>query len=252
MLFVDKDVCKDHCGIYQIRNTINNRVYIGQTRQRFEKRFLHHCWKLRNGTHDNQWLQKSFNKYGEDKFVFEVLEIIEDSDFINERERILISAAKERKICYNMIDGGGGRGGVPMPEETKHRLSELNRILNTGKKASEETKRKMSESRRGKQRKTEDIEKAVFTRQQKLLDGEEIKTAKLTPEQVEQIKIMLMRGVPYDYISQEFNVSKSNINAIRSNRSWKFVEVDGWDEYLRTVKRTKKCCMPILCQAQIL
>lgn len=251
MIFVDKDACKNNCGIYQIRNLINGRVYIGQTRQRFEKRYLHHYWKLKRGTHDNPWLQRAFNKYGETQFVFEVLEIIEDGDLINEREFILIQSAKQLNTCYNMIDGGGGRGGIPMSEETKRRLGELNRVLNTGKRASEETKRKMSESRRGKHRKPEDIQKAVNTRQNRILSGTQNGTTKLTSDQAKQIKQMLMCGVPYDVISQKFNISKYNINAIRSNRSWRFVYVDGWDEYLETTKRTKKYCMPTLCQAQV-
>lgn len=250
MVFADKDVYKNNCGIYQIRNLINGRVYIGQTRQRFEKRYLHHYWKLRKGTHDNPWLQKSFNKYGEDQFVFEVVEIIEDGDFINEREYLLIKSAQQSHTCYNIIDGGGGRGGIPMSEETKRRLGELNRVLNTGKKASEETKRKMSNSRRGKHRKPEDIRKAVETRHNNILSGNQNGTTKLTTDQVKEIKIMLMKGFPYDVISAKFNISKSNINAIRSNRSWRFVIVKGWDEYLRTTKRTKKYCMPTLCQAQ--
>lgn len=251
MIFIDRDTCKNYCGIYQIRNTINNRVYIGQTKQPFEKRYLHHCWKLKSGSHDNQWLQNAFNKYGTDNFVFEILLITPpEAELINKYEYEMISNAKKKGICYNLIDGGGGRGGIPMPEETKRRLGELNRFLNTGKKASDETKRKMSEIRRGKKRKPEDIQKAVNTRQLHISEGLSNKTTKLTAEQAKQIKIMLMNGIPYDEIVSCFPVSKSNINAIRSNRSWKFVYVDGWNDYLRNTKRTKKYCMPTLCQAQ--
>lgn len=42
MEFIDKDIYKDQSGIYQIRNLVNNKIYIGQTTMRFIKRYWHH------------------------------------------------------------------------------------------------------------------------------------------------------------------------------------------------------------------
>lgn len=53
MMFANRQTYRKQSGIYQIRNIVNEKVYIGQTKQPFYKRFLHHVWKLRNGTHDN-------------------------------------------------------------------------------------------------------------------------------------------------------------------------------------------------------
>lgn len=87
-------------GIYKIVNNINGKVYIGQTKQPFIKRFMHHRWQLRNNKHDNRWLQNAFNKYGEDAFSFEIVEFI-DSAFdtlINDEEMRVIQEFRDKKL----------------------------------------------------------------------------------------------------------------------------------------------------------
>jgi len=59
-------------GIYQIRALHSDEVYIGSSTN-LEKREKDHFRFLRYGTHDNPKLQASYNKYGKDNFVFEVL-----------------------------------------------------------------------------------------------------------------------------------------------------------------------------------
>lgn len=51
-------------GIYQIKNKINGKVYIGQSIN-IEKRLKRHLNDLRKLKHRNQHLQNAFNKYGE-------------------------------------------------------------------------------------------------------------------------------------------------------------------------------------------
>ena len=57
------------CGIYQIKNIINNKSYIGQSTD-INKRIAKHKASLRHNKHNNSHLQNAYNKYGEDKFVF--------------------------------------------------------------------------------------------------------------------------------------------------------------------------------------
>ena len=61
------------CGIYSILNKSNNKVYIGSS-IKLENRKYKHFWMLSKKCHDNQYLQKSYNKYGEDSFIFEIIE----------------------------------------------------------------------------------------------------------------------------------------------------------------------------------
>ena len=250
MMFAERQKYRKLSGIYQIRNIVNEKVYIGQTKQPFYKRFLHHVWKLRNGNHDNQHLQKAFELYSEEAFVFEVLEVVENPLLLDEKEKFYIERARIHKVCYNISDGGQGAHGIPMPEHIKQMLSSLNKRLNTGKHVSDETKRKMSASKLGKKRTETCIHKMQETRIQNILQGQNNK-CKLTAEQARQVKQMLIKGFSYNEIAKRFSVSKSNVNAIRCNRSWKFVEAEGWDEYLRTSKRTTRKRKPTLCQASL-
>lgn len=66
---------KSEAGVYQIRNTKNEKVFVEST-MNFKtingKRFT-----LETGTYQNRLLQNEWNEFGEEVFVFEVLEILE-------------------------------------------------------------------------------------------------------------------------------------------------------------------------------
>ena len=51
-------------GIYKITCKVNNKIYIGSTEVCFKQRFTKHKQRLRNNYHENDYLQKSWNKYG--------------------------------------------------------------------------------------------------------------------------------------------------------------------------------------------
>jgi len=61
-------------GIYQIINIVNKQKYIGSS-SNIEIRKKTHFKELQNNCHRNKHLQNSYNKYGKDKFIFEILEI---------------------------------------------------------------------------------------------------------------------------------------------------------------------------------
>ena len=91
--------------IYIIRNTINSKVYIGQTKVSLKLRFQNHLSAARNGK--DYVIGKAIRKYGEENFYIELLEecTIEE---LNERERYWISYfnATNNKFGYNMSIGG--------------------------------------------------------------------------------------------------------------------------------------------------
>jgi DNA-binding HxlR family transcriptional regulator len=69
-------------GVYQIRNTVTGRILLGSSLN------LHGPWNrhkfgLSIGGHGNKELQKDWNQYGADAFVFEVLETVKDNPDIN-------------------------------------------------------------------------------------------------------------------------------------------------------------------------
>ena len=60
-------------GIYTITNTLTKHIYVGAA-SNVTKRLNDHLSTLRKNKHDNDYLQNSFNKYGEEAFLFELLE----------------------------------------------------------------------------------------------------------------------------------------------------------------------------------
>jgi group I intron endonuclease len=108
-------------GIYQIRCTINNIVYIGSTNVSFQKRWNKHKSSLKSNKHDNVYLQKIWNDVGEDNFIFEILEDlshIDDVEYIRSRESIYLTPVfnKGRDFCFNLSDHINGGNTVKDPE----------------------------------------------------------------------------------------------------------------------------------------
>ena len=65
-------------GIYQIKNLVNGKIYIGSSVD-LKRRRKHHFVDLRRNVHHCKYLQRAWNKYGETKFKFEILEIVEET-----------------------------------------------------------------------------------------------------------------------------------------------------------------------------
>lgn len=63
-------------GVYKITNLKNGKIYIGSAKC-FQVRASQHQTQLRNNKHQNKHLQASWNKWGEDAFLFEVIEVAE-------------------------------------------------------------------------------------------------------------------------------------------------------------------------------
>lgn len=218
MIFVNESENKNDKGIYAILNTANSFIYIGQTRQRFVKRFWHHQWKLRNGTHDNCHLQNAWNLYGEDSFEFFIVESVDDNNSLNHLEEKYIQFYRENNRCYNIQDGGQTIYRYNRTEEQRKSIGEKNRVNMTGRKHSEETKRKMSESRKG-QHYNEN-------------------SYSITQEQAFSIKTSLVNGMRPSDIAKNMHVSYKIVNNILSNNAWSRVTVEGWDIFRANRQKT--------------
>jgi len=62
-----------YCGIYKIRNTQNQKVYIGSS-SNIKTRWRQHRYQLKKGEHHSTYLQRSWNKHGQESFAFEIIE----------------------------------------------------------------------------------------------------------------------------------------------------------------------------------
>ncbi len=68
-------------GIYQIRNKVNGKLYIGSSKN-IRDRYLHHLSLLRYGNHHSIVLQRAWNKYKEENFDWSVLMLCPEKDLL--------------------------------------------------------------------------------------------------------------------------------------------------------------------------
>lgn len=64
---------KKICGVYKITNKANNKIYVGSSNN-IKYRWSQHKTQLKNKTHKNSHLQRAWNLYGENSFIFEIIE----------------------------------------------------------------------------------------------------------------------------------------------------------------------------------
>lgn len=97
-------------GIYKITNKINNKSYIGQSKN-IEKRFDNHKQRAFVNTENNKEydkaLYRAFRKYGLENFSFEILEECQEKDLL-EKEKNWIRELDTFRNGYNETEGGEG------------------------------------------------------------------------------------------------------------------------------------------------
>ena len=104
-------------GVYAIENILNGKQYIGST-SNLRKRRLDHFGTLRQGKHDNEHLQRAFNLYGEDAFVFRHLLVCELFELLRYEQGLIDAITPE----YNMCQVAGSSLGRKTSDETKEKL----------------------------------------------------------------------------------------------------------------------------------
>ena len=130
-------------GIYIITNIVNKKFYIGSAIN-LNKRRNQHFHYLRKNKHPNIYLQRSFNKYREENFEFNIIEFCNKEKLIN-REQYYIDTLKPNfNICK--IAGSSIGRKVKLETITKMKVSHSKRNCNH----SDETKLKISLSHKGK------------------------------------------------------------------------------------------------------
>lgn len=134
------------CGIYQIQNTINGKVYVGSA-VNIKKRWSTHICQLKSNYHDNKHLQAAWNKYGINMFIFSILEKV-PLDLLAKKESQWMHNLQSfnRKKGYNIeiVTGEISRKKF-IANETKEKI----RLTKLGLKLSEETKQKISTTKKG-------------------------------------------------------------------------------------------------------
>ena len=136
--------------IYKITNIIENKSYIGQTTRDINKRFEEHC------NTPGKTLYDVIKKYGKENFTIEIIDNTasnyEELDLLEDKYILEFNTLIPNG--YNSKRGGGARHF--QTEETKKKMSKSKKGKYTGKDNSfygknhnEKTKRKISEAHKG-------------------------------------------------------------------------------------------------------
>jgi len=205
-----------NCGVYEIRNTVNNKWYVGSSRN-IKSRWATHKYSLRKGRHGNPHLQNAWNKYGEDAFEFNVLLIcdlnnriyyeqqikdnlnpdynygecvespIEGRHHTEHTRKLMSIAGKGRKFSIEHRKKIGEANSRRIIKDSTRLLRSVLSKGNTyckGRILSDETKRKISESEKGKKLPKHQIEQI----RNRMLGNQHTKGKKLSPEHLQALR----------------------------------------------------------------
>ena len=126
--------------IYMIMCKCNNKVYIGESIN-YERRYQEHLKQLKCGL-DNKYLQQDYNNFGLNSFVFKIIDTGATEKELLEKETYWINfyGGKDSSMVYNCRDIDG------LNKEFAHKA----RTAFTGKTHTEDTKKNISNTHKGK------------------------------------------------------------------------------------------------------
>lgn len=239
-------------GIYQIKNKINNKSYIGSS-IRLNKRWKRHITDLKCNVHHSLALQRAVNKYGLDNFEFLILESCEDEQLLDREQYYLDTLNPE----YNICTIAGNCLGIKQSEETKEKRKIANSKYwdSIGRKHKDKIKIIREQNSLIKQQKeqrnlkiAEDLKSgirqdivaeiynlspsvitqlkkkyAIITEKAK---GSNNNFSKLTEEQVKEIKHLLRDRIRQQIIADKYNVKLRTIKAIQSGQNWNHITIE--------------------------
>jgi len=218
-------------GVYEIVNIITNERYIGSASRvgksnslsGFYVRFDKHKLLLKTNKHYNIHLQRSYNKYGENNFNFNVLSICPPEYCIKLEQWFLDNLKPE----YNIRKIADSNKGIKFTAEHKEKLSKSiknslkNKVDNSYRKRIGETLKITKLNKKNPYKRTE----------QGLIDNREKRRnhphiAKLDSEKVKDIKIMLKNKETMKTCANKYNVHIGTIQAIKSGLTWFDIKID--------------------------
>jgi group I intron endonuclease len=124
-------------GIYQIKNTISRKCYIGSA-GKLSRRWIEHRASLNKNQHHSRHLQRAWHKYGESAFEFIILELVEIERLL-EREQFFIDLLLPE---YNTCPVAGSPRGVKHTSEARRNMS----VAHLGQKLTTQQRQKQSAS----------------------------------------------------------------------------------------------------------
>lgn len=151
MYIVYHDTIPSTSGIYRITCSVTGLFYIGSAVNLCQRRY-DHFKTLRRNIHRNPKLQNAWNKYGEESFTFEVIELVLIPFLIIQEQYWLDKLKPFGKKGFNIARIAGSSLGQKRSPEACKNMSDAQRGKPSsfkGKKRSPETIEKLRISHRG-------------------------------------------------------------------------------------------------------
>jgi group I intron endonuclease len=185
-------------SIYKIQCNSTQKVYIGSSYNTNTRWICHRCL-LRKNKHHSSRLQKSWNKYGENNFSFDIIEILPTSDFLIEREQFWIDYYDSYNLGFN---------GRPKAENNHHHV--------------------WTDEQRAAQSKRMTGRKINMTQEQKHLRsmqfrGENNAKSILNEDSVRDIVLMSNDGMNAMAIGRRLGINHSTVMDVLDRRTWNHV-----------------------------
>lgn len=193
--------------IYSITNSTNGKNYVGQTKN-VRTRWQQHRSCVRNGA--SQRLYEAMREDGEENFLLTILEECSDEQ-ADDREWFWMSKLDAIKSGYNTSTTEALKSHS---QEAREKISKAS----LGRSHTEEAKQKMSEAPRDR------WSNASRSKLSATLSGEGSPTAKLTNEQVKEIRALYATGTTsYEKLARQFGVGRNTIANVIKRVTWKNV-----------------------------
>lgn len=247
-------------GVYEIRNTLDNKVYIGSS-VNVKKRLAAHRQHLARGDHATAHLQAAWDKYGAEVFELKQLIVCAEKDILFYEQRIMdgykanqrefgynkrvvvetcagmkLSAEHRAKIAAKMLRGQAHPNyGVGLCQKAYQIAADMKR----GKPMSNEQRAKISAASKGKPKHagfgaklsaarkgmkfSEQARKNMSLARTGMIQTREAKEnkGKLTYERVAELRALAASGVgPHSKLADMFGVSRGRVSAILRGESW--------------------------------
>lgn len=185
--------------VYKVTNRVNGKAYIGITSKRLGPRWNRHVADAREGAPNP--LQRAIRKYGTAAFDRVVLyEAVSREEALVVERGLIAAHGTFAPRGYNVTLGGGGVPGWKRSEESKRRLSEARKGIAptcAGMPASEEHK--------------ERLRKRALSR---------------CSYPVALVKAVVLAGYPRRWIARRFGVERATVAQIATGRIWRLVVPD--------------------------
>lgn len=205
--------------VYQHKNKINGKIYIGITMQKPEIRW----GKNGNNYKSSPHFYSAIQKYGWDNFEHNILftGLTKEEACLKEQELIKYFNSMNREFGYNSTSGGDV---FTMNEETKQKISQalMGNQNGFGHPCSEEKKKKISEAQKGRKFTEEHKQKLSEAAQKRHVPCSEEKKKKLSQNYPHKRKVYCEElDKVFDSVQQcskELNIPATNISKLCRGR----------------------------------